>query len=587
MPKLSLPCPVCQKPLRLKEETRVVNEIYQSFECGHAFIKDKDLDKFLHPLDLSSLDGTKKARGYQEMGIKFIIESDFCCVIGDQMRLGKTPQALLAAKNHPKFNDDDFACLILVRAANMYQWVRETKTWAENNLSSVWVIQGTKNWIPPGFKFYICSMDTFGRKGMSDELLKFGFKLVIADEAHSFKNQSSQRSQALVSFLKNIERSELEQEWLFTCPFDGEKWNEKVTIKVDTLEAHKRTSKTSHCPKCYSQVQQSAAAHVKVTRNCGIVMLTGTAIKNRADEYYVPLNLIAPDRFPSIESFRRKWLMQDTKGKWSRVSPRCLEAFKNEIAPFVLRREKEDVYAEVPKLQRIFTPIEITDERLKKAYNDVITEMEVERGSKPNLTFFESIGHLQKLRRICGLAKVGFTSDYAETFLMDRENAKLAIGYHHHSVRDALRDSLSALGTVKLDGQDDPQRKDWIAHKYFQTAPEQIMLLGMMAAKEGLELPYIDTALVIEREWSSAEEEQFEFRFYNPDKDYLQAKGLNREKVTTIEYLLAVGTIDWFFYELVEEKRKIFGETVSNNWSIETDSSSWKDLLDRTIGSRL
>jgi SNF2 family DNA or RNA helicase len=430
-------------------------------------------------------------------------------------------------------------------------------------------------------------MDTFGRKGMSDELLKFGFKLVIADEAHSFKNQSSQRSQALVSFLKNIERSELEQEWLFTCPFDGEKWNEKVTIKIDTMQADKRTFKTSHCPKCYSQVQQSAAAHVKVTRNCGVVMLTGTAIKNRADEYYVPLNLIAPEKFPSIESFRRKWLMQDSKGKWSRVAPRAMEAFKAEIAPFVLRREKEDVYKEVPKLQRIFTPIEITDERLKKAYNAVIDEIEIERAEKPNLTFFESIGHLQKLRRICGLSKVQFVADYAETFLMDRENTKLAIGYHHHSVRDALRDSLSALGTVKLDGQDDPQRKDWIAHKYFQTAPEQILLLGMMAAKEGLELPYIDTALVIEREWSSAEEEQFEFRFYNPDKDYLQAKGLNREKVTTVEYLLAVGTIDWFFYELVEEKRKIFGETVSNNWSIETDSSSWKELLDRTIGSRL
>jgi SNF2 family DNA or RNA helicase len=571
----------------LISEFTLGRETYQSFKCGHGFVKDQIEAVEADNLDFLSVDGTKKLREYQKIGVQFIIDSGYCCVLGDQMRLGKTPQAEIAVKNHPKFNDEDFCCLILCRAANMYQWVRETKCWCENNLSSVWVIQGTKNWIPPGFKFYICSMDTFGRKGMSDELLKFGFKLVIADEAHSFKNQSSQRSQALVSFLKNIERSELEQVWTFSCPFDGTQWDEKVTIKVDTLEAHKKTSKTSHCPVCYSQVQQSAAAHVKVTRNCGIVMLTGTAIKNRADEYYVPLNLIAPEKFPSIESFRRKWLMQDSKGKWSRVAPRAMDAFKREIAPFVLRREKEDVYQEVPKLQRIFTPVEINDERLKKAYNAVIDEMEIERAAKPNLTFFESIGHLQKLRRICGLSKVQFVSDYAETFLMDRENAKLAIGYHHHSVRDALSDSLASLGTVKLDGQDNPQRKDWIAHKYFQGAPEQIMLLGMMAAKEGLELPYIDTALVIEREWSSAEEEQFEFRFYNPDKDYLEAKGLNREKVTTVEYILAVGTIDWFFYELIEEKRKIFGETIGNNWSIETDSSSWKDLLDRTMGARL
>jgi hypothetical protein len=206
---------------------------------------------------------------------------------------------------------------------------------------------------------------------------------------------------------------------------------------------------------------------------------------------------------------------------------------------------------------------------------------------KCNFRFFDTIGELQKLRQICGLSKVNFVADYAETFLEESEKAKLAIGFHHYSVRDGLKEQLSQLGICKLDGTDSPQTKDYIAHRYFQNAPEQILLLGILAAKEGMELPYIDTALVCEREWTSTDEEQFEFRFFNPDKGYLAAKGINPNKITTIEYIIAQGTVDEYFYDLVEEKRRIFGETISNNWSLDSDPGSFRDLIERTIGNRL
>src|ERR1700677_5185741 len=134
MAKLSLPYPRCSKPLELLNETILGKEIYHSFKCGRAFIKDQTKAADVSSLDFTSVDGTKKLREYQKIGVQFIIDSGYCCVLGDQMRLGKTPQAEIAVKNHPKFNDEDFCCLILCRAANMYQWVRETKCWAENNL---------------------------------------------------------------------------------------------------------------------------------------------------------------------------------------------------------------------------------------------------------------------------------------------------------------------------------------------------------------------------------------------------------------------------------------------------------------------
>jgi len=604
--RLQKPCPLCHKPLELLEDYPIGNgETMCVYKCGHAFsssqISEQEVQESTK-LIYSSLDNAKTARPYQEEGVTFILGRErfqaygekrgYSCILADQMRLGKTPQGLLVVRNLFEeerllnSEDHDFFVLILVRSANVYQWVRECHTWVDNMPDSVWVIKGSKSWIPEGFKIYICSMDTFSRAGMSDTLLAFGFKLVIADEAHSFKNPDSNRSQALTRFLKTIEESTTLQTLKFTCPFDKTEWEETITINVSTIEETKRVSKSSRCPHCDGQVAMAAVVKLEIKRNCSVILLTGTPIKNRAEEYFVPLNLVAPDRFPSLQNFRRKWLIQDSAGRWSRVSPLAWDAFQKEIAPFVLRREKEDVYKDIPQLNRIFTPIEISDQRLKDAYNKVLDRIEVKLTNESNFTYFSSLGELQILRQICGMAKVPWTSDYAETFLMDSSKQKLAIGVHHHAVRDAMALQLANLGVCKLDGEDSSQRKDYIAHKYFETAPEQLLLLGMMAAKEGLELVYIDTALVLEREWSSADEEQFEYRFYNPDQGYLTGRGL-ANKVTNIEYIVAKGTIDEFFYDLVEEKRRIFGETLSKNWDLTQDPATFKQLMERTVSQRL
>jgi SNF2 family DNA or RNA helicase len=300
----------------------------------------------------------------------------------------------------------------------------------------------------------------------------------------------------------------------------------------------------------------------------------------------VTLNLLAPEKFPSQTHFRRRYLMQNGSGSYTRVAPGAADEFKRVIKPLVLRREKEDIYKELPKFNRLFTTITIDEERLKKAYNAVIDEIEGKMFQKSNLSYFDSIGELQKLRQICGLAKVNFVADYAETFVSDSEKAKLAIGYHHHAVRDSLWYKLEKFGVCKLDGQDSPQQKDYIAHKYFEKSDKQIILLGEQACKEGIELVYIDYALMTERQWTSTDEEQFEFRFFNPDLDFLKSRGLEN-KVTTVEYIIAKNTIDQFFGDLVEEKRAIFGETISNNWSLDQDAGAFRELLDRTVASRL
>lgn len=628
--KLTSSCPQCSKNLELQSQDDLGTEWLNYYKCGHSFIVEKPVVK---PLNFTSVDGTgKEAYGYQKEGIEFIISSGFNCIIGDQQRLGKTPQSLIALANNYK---EMTPTLIIVGGANIYQWLREYKTWVDTLPMGVWVIQGTKSWIPPGFSAYIISKDTFSRKGicvncghsgnnhsdgvctrklkgkdisseelvwnkevekvcgcdnfvekdsMVQKLLAFGFKLCIVDELHHFKNTESNRSQALVQFIQKISTRQITKQLNIHCIACGETWEEPTTIEL-TLRRGFGSAKHHHstiCKKCGNRIGLACSKEelIKDEKPCGLIMLSGTPIKNRADEFFVPLNLIAPDVFPSQAHFERNYL--DYNGK--RIKAYKMEEFQRVIKPFFLRREKEDVYKDIPKLNRMFTVINVDDQKLKDLYNKVLDRIE----EKNDFRFFANIGELAQLRQICGLGKVEFVADYVDTCLEDAngKKPKYALGVHHHSVRDALSYKLGRFGVVTLDGTTSPESKDRIAHNYFEKSSEQLLILGMQAAKEGIELVYINDAIVLEREWSSAEEEQFEYRFYNPNQEYLEKRGLFNKR-TDIEYILAKGTIDEFFFDLVEEKRRIFGETISKNWSIEQDNGSFKTLMERTLASRL
>jgi SNF2 family DNA or RNA helicase len=487
-------------------------------------------------LNFDSVYKNLHAREYQKRGIKFIIDSDFNCILGDQMRLGKTPQSLLALANR---YEERTPCLYVVRSANLWQWIDEHKLWADPLPLGIFPIIGSKGFIPLGFKTYIISMDTLGRKGMVDQLKAIGFKLIIADEAQSFKNGSSKRSQALVDLVKSLNT-------------------------VDYTE---------------STNQEGYRYQGLITkRKCGLILLSGGIIKNRADEFYVPLNLVAPHIFYSLEGFRRQWCVQDSKGRWSRINPHRLEAFKETIKPYYLRREKEDVYTELPPMNRMWSVIEIEDESLRRAYNAVLDDMEIDAAAGRE-SFMDQEGNLMKLRRICGLAKTDWIANYLEVSLDDSQSERFAVGIHHKAVADILLLKLAQYGCLKLSGADNPEQKYHIM-KAFEFSKERVLVMNMVAGGIGMDFHYCNNVIILERMWSSIDEEQFEFRFYNPDKSIKTA-------ATNVEYVVAKGTIDEWFHDMIETKRQMFGETISTNWNITQDPGSFKELLGQTLAHRL
>jgi SWI/SNF-related matrix-associated actin-dependent regulator 1 of chromatin subfamily A len=532
-------CEHCGKPLRLVASHKLTDGVtLHEFKCGH-FDFEVRLTISFNIQDLTSVDGTKNAYEYQREGIEFVASTGNA-IITDQMGLGKTVQAIKWSVLDTKQK----CTLILVRSATSWQWLNEIKTWGLSAKTGVFVVQGTNGWIPPGFRFYVMSMDTFSRlvtvettlstaetyyntwdkskntKVTINELLdSLPIDSVIVDECHSFKNQSSKRSQALVAYCqtKNIEKK---------------------------------------------------------------LFLSGTPIKNRADEYFVPLNLCRPDLFPSIARFRRDWLVQDYKGKWSKINPYRMEEFQSMLSEFVIRREVNDVMKDLPSFRRIFTEMTIEDETLKAQYNKELARMQGVIDGKSNFSYWDVRENLMTLRRITGLAKVSFVVQYVDLFLDSTEQEKIAIGIHHKGVRDLLYNGLMDRGikTLKLSGEDSAENKERIK-KEFSKPDNRVLIISELAGGVGMDgLQIANNVLVIERQWSSADEEQFEARFWR--------NGQTRPVLA--EYLHARGTIEEYFSALVEEKRGIFKDVVQ--WSgldLSSNTEALRDVVEKAIHNKL
>lgn len=571
--KLIEVCHVCQKPIQIRFQTKT----HEFYKCGHGAPKDQPKVK-LGTVDYCDLAGKDEAYDYQKIGYEFLRDSDFNGVIADGMGLGKTIQALMVLKNH---SEDALPSLIIVKSATVGNWIREIHKWVSDKNEAVYPILGKQWFIPPGFQMYVISMDSLktneeGLKKFHEEIQPF--KSVIVDECHSFKDDGSQRTKTLIKLLSG----------------KVEKKKENIDKKVDTLQI--KPGKHDY----YVEGKRSFEYHYKHEEEYKPIkhriFLSGTPILNKADEYFVTLNLLRPKEFSSRAAFRNRWLEQNDKKQWSRIKHWRRDEFQRLTNKFIIRREKTQVQKDLPSFRRDFIYVPVTDPEIAMLYNNELslTENLLLQGK---LSGTNLLGALARMRRITGMAKIEPAIEFANEFF---ENAaedkkidpeypdKLAIGIHHVDVRNNLKLAFDARDETKtginedfkfraltLSGEDSAWEKDKIVTKFGQ--PEhKLLIANELAGGVGLNLQMCANTLVLERQWNAAMEEQYESRFHRNGQTY----------PVLATYMIADKTIDAFFEDIVEKKRRIFGETISN-WEFTQDNESMLELVKRAIDNPL
>jgi len=118
----------------------------------------------------------------------------------------------------------------------------------------------------------------------------------------------------------------------------------------------------------------------------------------------------------------------------------------------------------------------------------------------------------------------------------------------------------------------DADQRQAAVTNFKENAKCRVMIASTLASGEGLNLQFCSDAVMLEKQWNPANEEQAETRFTR--------FGSTAEHVN-VTYMISVGTIDEWLTELVEKKRALIKKIVDREENVEWEQSSlMKELAD-------
>jgi SNF2 family DNA or RNA helicase len=129
----------------------------------------------------------KKLYPFQYVGVKFGMLSGGAFIIGDDMGVGKTIQAIAYAALHP----EQWPVLIVAPANVQYHWRKEILGWVKDATVQI-VEKGTSKLEDVDF-----TVITYNKMNTQESnLLERGYNIVVFDESHYIKNHKAKRTKS-------------------------------------------------------------------------------------------------------------------------------------------------------------------------------------------------------------------------------------------------------------------------------------------------------------------------------------------------------------------------------------------------------
>lgn len=496
-------CPTCKKQAKIKSQFEDEKFIYYQLECDHLLMKEKEKSAAHAVESFQSVNGEKLYRFQKENVLKFQ-EANGKLAILDEMGLGKTPSSIAIAHLYEKF-----PTVVVCKSGLRHQWKKMTEYWGnvEDDLGlghvKSQVIENSKDFLIANMHFYIVSYDllpllpsTFFKKAktLQGKEVPVDIKMVIIDECQHIKNPEAQRTRAVFELCKDVPN---------------------------------------------------------------YVFLSGTPIKNSAIEFYPMVHMLDPIRFRNRSQYAAEFVDTYMKGPYIKYGGlKNYEKFKETTEKFFIRHTQAEVLPDLPEITRNFVYTDLGDS--DSEYNEIAKQFAdyYYSTAKEDRQFFQNVlSFFTKMRHITGLAKVQEAVDYAIDFLESTER-KLAIFTHHIDVREMVVEKINEYlkekglpPALELVGSMDGEAKEKLKDKFNFDPSYRILVASTLASGEGHNLQHAcSDALMLERQWNPANEEQAEFRFKRPGQ---KANAIN------VTYLIALETIDEYFTKLVEQKRMV------------------------------
>jgi superfamily II DNA or RNA helicase len=297
--------------------------------------------------------------------------------------------------------------------------------------------------------------------------------------------------------------------------------------------------------------------------------LTGTPMENRLMELWSLLSIVAPGLYAYPARFKE--LVADPVEKEG--DQQALDRFRRRIRPFLLRRTKDLVAADLPPKQEQVLEVELTprhrriyDTHLQRERQTVLGLVE-EDFEKHRIAIFRSLTKLRQLSldaalvdeayESAGSAKVDVLIDHLTEIV--EEGHKVLVFSQFTSFLARVRERLDRAGITLtyLDGS--TTRRGEVIDS-FKTGEAAVFLISLKAGGVGLTLTEADYVFVLDPWWNPAVEAQAVDR----------AHRIGQTKPVMVYRLVSTGTIEEKVMELKARKAALFSQVIDGDGSSAT-----------------
>jgi SNF2 family DNA or RNA helicase len=575
-------CQSCGKLSDVRSEIPIDNAKIITLSCNHAYLEEvipqftfKNAPEYCEEhrrvcqKEFESFSG-KHLFPYQAVGIEHIIKSNAKDLIADEMGLGKTIQALGALKADKKL----LPAIVVCKSIAKGNWMWEVLDWLSIPPQ---VINKSSDLPFKQFPIHILSYDMLTRLAKKFELLDLQRKSKCMECGKISDKGESGICGKESTFL--CDKCGLPHLHLVKC--NGEMKLQKLEPTGNNPEVQAAWFKILE--RCQTwiidethliknpEAKRSIVIKKLSAKSKHIIGLSGTPIKNSATEFFTIFNILKPEKFFRYTNFCNnhvKFEYVNTAVGWSQkfTGLRDPEGFKEMTKDYMLRRTTDEVLPELPKLFKTQQYVEVDDE-MQEIYDksesdfakwfDTASTQEIQS----NL-----LAQLAKLRHQTSIMKIDYTIDLVMSFL-GASDRKLSIFTHHIDARNLLAERMQpALEQLGFPPASILTKGSGVEAEIeeFKNGDARVILLSTLAHGESINLQFCADSILHERQWNPSNEDQaISGRF--------RRIGQEAKKIRC-NIPVALGTIDEYFVELIERKRKLTnealsGESIEESWS--------------------
>jgi SWI/SNF-related matrix-associated actin-dependent regulator 1 of chromatin subfamily A len=434
---------------------------------------------------------------YQLEAVRFAIAHEGT-LLADEMGLGKTVMAI-GVMDATKSRRTLVVCPLSVRPV----WEAEIARWS---MFPRTVGVATATCWPEEARTVIIHPEVLVRHETA--LLSQLWDLVIADEAHLFKNYGAERTQVL-----------------FGSPRKG---------------------------------------HPGV-RSLRRLALTGTPLPNRPKELYSILNWLQPGQWGTKHAFEERYCDGhweegwDYYDYWDANGASNLDELADRLrAKVMVRRLKADVLDQLPEKRRrvvAFRAEEVGRSAVLalEAERKVLAKVGIDTTKKgweaqvlkltPRGAAFEEIS---RVRKRTALAKVPVVASYVATAL-ESGSVKVVLWAHHHEVIDRLAKRLAPYGVVIMDGRTAVAKRAAIVERFQADPKARVFLGGITVAGLGITLTASSHVVFAELDWVPGNLSQAEDRCHR----------IGQASSVLVEHVVLDKSLDALMARVVLGKQKV------------------------------